>query len=312
MNIAKISLLLSALTFGLVFNANLSARSKNGSSAEISGCYEVTTMVSGLGINGPDGFAMDKDGNLYVANWGNGIGDNILKITRQGEVSEYLKGLSAPDGLVFDNDSNLFISNFATGIITKVAADGVKTEFARGLSNPRALVFDKRGNLYVSNHGNGKGSTVSRITPDGVVSTFASGFDAPLGLVFDAKGNLYVSNYNSGIINKVSSKGVVSEFAKIENAPLARLQYLASDKNENLYVPSYGHNKVYKISPEGKVEIFAGSGIAGGKDGALPDAEFNGPNSIIIDASGIIYISEYNANRIRKITEKNSIVLKIR
>ncbi|MBN2399635.1 MAG: hypothetical protein JXI33_04770 [Candidatus Aminicenantes bacterium] len=304
MNEIRISLLLVVMASGLAFGVNLNGRREKRPAAEISDCQVVTTMVSGFGINGPDGFAMDKDGNLYVANWGNGIGDNILKISKQVEVSEYLKGLSAPDGLVFDDESSLFISNFASGIITKVSANGVRTEFARGLNNPSALVFDKRGNLYVSNHGNGKGRTVSRITPDGVVSTFASGFDAPLGLAFDSKENLYVSNYNSGIIHKVTPQGDVSEFARIGNVPLARLQYLAFDKNGNLYVPSYGHNKIYRISPWRKVDVFAGSGKAGGSDGSLQDAEFNGPNSIVIDPSGIIYISEYNANRIRKITIK--------
>ena len=80
------------------------------------------------------------------------------------------------------------------------------------------------------------------------------------------------------------------------------LQYLIFDKEENLYVPSYGHNKIYVISQKGEVSVFAGTGIAGSTDGPVGSARFNGPNSIAIDASGVIYVSEYNANRIRKIT----------
>ena len=264
----------------------------------------VSTFLTNHGLYGPDGMTFDKEGNLYVANWGYGDGEKIIKISPEGIASIYLTGLSAPDGLVFDNDNNLYISNFASGIINKVNSEGVVSEYASGLNNPSSLIFDDSGNLYVSNHGNGSGTTISKISPDGILSTFASGFDAPLGLVFDKVGNLYVSNYNSGIIHIVFQDGVVKEFAKINNEPLARLQYLVFDRYDNLYVPSYGHNKIYKISQKGKVETYAGTGVRGSKDGSIRDAEFDGPNSIAINEAGDIYISEFNANRIRKITEK--------
>ncbi len=38
----------------------------------------VTTFISGSDLNGPDGFAFDKEGNLFVANWGNGAGSTIF------------------------------------------------------------------------------------------------------------------------------------------------------------------------------------------------------------------------------------------
>lgn len=261
----------------------------------------VSTFITGSGLNGPDGFALDELENLYVANWGNGFGNNVLKITGNGEVSTFASGFSAPDGLVFDNEGNLYVSNFASGIINKVSPDGIKTVFASGLNNPSSLQFDVDGNLYVSNHGNGGGTTVSKITADGIVSTFATGFSAPLGLVFNTAGDLFVSNYNTGIINKISPSGVVSIFASISNDPMALLQYLSFDANGNLYVPSYGHNRIYKINPEGRVSVFAGSFSAGGTNGHVNDARFDGPNSIAITSTGIIYVSEYNTNRIRKI-----------
>ena len=262
--------------------------------------HTVTTIITDSGLNGPDGFALDKKGNLFVANWGGGQGSTVLKITK-GKAKQYISGLKAPDGLVFDKLGNLFISNYADGVINKKTPSGEVTVFAKGLNNPSAMVFDHQGNLYVSNHGGGRGTTVSKISPEGDITTYASGFDAPLGLAFDENNNLYVSNYNSGVVNKISSTQEVSVFAEIPNAPLARLQYLVFDNNENLYVPSYGHNKIYVISSTGEVSIFAGTGIAGSKDGPVNEAQFDGPNSIIIDKEDAIYISEYNANRIRKI-----------
>lgn len=261
----------------------------------------VNTFVTGSGLNGPDGFTLDSAENLYVANWGGGVGHTVLKITPEGEVSVFAEGFSAPDGLAFDNDGNLFVSNYGSDIINKVEPDGTISEFASGFNNPSDLVFDADGNLYVSNHGNANGTTVSKIEPDGTVSTFASGFNGPIGLVFDNDGNLYVSNYSSGIINKVTPAGDVSEYASIPNSPLSRLQYLIFDTEGNLYVPSYGHHKIYIINPAGEVDVFAGTGIPGNTNGSVDSAQFNGPNSIAITDSGVIYVSEYNANRIRKI-----------
>jgi|WetSurMetagenome_2_1015567.scaffolds.fasta_scaffold135336_2 sugar lactone lactonase YvrE len=259
----------------------------------------VSTFLTGSGLNGPDGFAIDTSGNIYVANWGGGTGNNVLKITPGGIVTTFATGFNAPDGLVFDDNSNLYVSNYGSGIINKVNSSGVSTVFATGLINPSSLVFDSQGNLYVSNYG---GNTVSKITPSGSVSTFASGFNAPLGLAFDSEWNLYVSNYNSGVINKVSPSGVVTVFASIPNSPQSRVQYLLFGRTGNLYVPAYGHHKIYKITPGGVISVLAGTGVSGGNNGSLDSATFNGPNSIVMNTLGEIYISEYNANRIRKIS----------
>ncbi|MCP4707409.1 MAG: hypothetical protein GY869_02185, partial [Planctomycetes bacterium] len=95
-----------------------------------SSAQTVSTYISGSGLNGPDGFALDRHGALYVANWGHGAGSTVLKITAAGEVSTHLSGLSAPDGLIFDQSGNLYVSNFASGIINKVTPDGKITVFA--------------------------------------------------------------------------------------------------------------------------------------------------------------------------------------
>jgi len=259
----------------------------------------VSTFLTGSGLNGPDGFALDSSENLYVANWGGGVGTTVLKVTPLAVVTTFNSTLNAPDGLAFDSSGNLFVSNYSTGIINKITPEGVKTVFASGFLNPSALAFDTAWNLYVSNNG---GTTVSKITPDSTVSIFASGFSAPLGLVFDPEGNLYVSNYNSGIIHKVTPTSDVTVFATVPTPNTSRIQYLVRGPSGNLYLPSYGHNKIYKISPAGVVSVFAGTGAAGGNDGPVATATFNGPNSIALTSEGDLYVSEYNANRIRKIT----------
>jgi len=259
----------------------------------------VSTFLTGNGLNGPDGFALDGEQNLFVANWGGGAGTTVLKITPGVVVSTCDSTADAPDGLVFDQSGNLYVSNYNSGIIHKITPAGVKSVFATGLINPSALAFDTAGNLYVSNFGS---TTVSKITPAGAVSTYATGFSGPLGLVFDPLGNLYVSNYNTGKIHKVAPDGTATVFATVPNGSASRIQYLAYGQSGNLYLPSYGHHKIYRISTTGEVSVFAGTGIPGSANGPLDSAQFNGPNSIAMTIQGDLYISEYNANRIRKIT----------
>jgi len=259
----------------------------------------VSTFLTGNGLNGPDGFALDAGQNLYVANWGGGSGTTILRITPDTLVTPFDSTSDAPDGLAFDQSGNLYVSNYNSGIIHKITTAGAKIVFATGLINPSALAFDTAGNLYVSNHGS---TTVSKITPDGMVTTFANGFSKPLGLVFDPQGNLYVSNYSTGIVHKVLPDGTTSVFATVPNGQTSRIQYLVRGQSGNFYLPSYGHHKIYRITSTGEVSVYAGTGVPGSTNGSLDSAQFNGPNSIALTNLGDLYVSEYNANRIRKIT----------
>jgi len=117
-------------------------------------------------------------------------------------------------------------------------------------------------------------------------------------LTFDNFGNFYVANNSTGIIDKVNRTGQVSFFAKIPGV----ISYLAySKKSGKLYVAFFTCNNIYVIDNSGKTELLSGKGTAGYKDGSLNEAQFHEPNSIIVSDNGDIYVSEFSANRIRKI-----------
>jgi hypothetical protein len=69
-----------------------------------------------------------------------------------------------------------------------------------------------------------------------------------------------------------------------------------------LYVTCFTCNNIYVVANGGETSLFSGNGVAGNKDGSLKEAQFNAPNSIAITNKGDIYVSEFSANRIRKIT----------
>lgn len=130
---------------------------------------------------GPEGLALDAQGNLYVADFG---GYRIRKITAAGVVST-LAG---------------------TGNTGYKDGPGSTAE----LNSPTGICVDKQSNVYFADITN---NCIRKITPDGVVSTLAGSatagsangpvatarFENPTGLTIDANGILYVTEVSTYI-----------------------------------------------------------------------------------------------------------------
>jgi len=142
---------------------------------------------------GPFGVAVDRSGNVYVAD---SFNNSIRKVTPAGVVST-LAGNGFPG-----------------------TADGSGP--AAQFSSPYGVAVDGSGNVYVADTDN---NTIRKVTPAGVVSTlagtagaagFADGtgaaaqFDYPWGVAVDGSGDVYVADYSNNTIRKISPAGVVS------------------------------------------------------------------------------------------------------
>jgi DNA-binding beta-propeller fold protein YncE len=133
----------------------------------------------------PTFLAVDRSGDLYVANKGGGT---ISKIAAGGRVSTFASGLAEPAGLAFDDRGNLYVANADNGKVSKITASGSVSHFVdvrepqkvidwRGdprrlitrYARPAGLAFDRAGNLYAADQQN---DAISKITPDGSVSVF--------------------------------------------------------------------------------------------------------------------------------------------
>lgn len=135
-------------------------------------------------FNKPAGIALDRQGNLYVAELYN---HRIRKITAAGIVSTY------------------------AGNGTQGFADGEAA--AAQFYSLTDVVIDAKGNLYVADS-----HRIRKITPGGQVSTiagdtapgFADGegnqarFSYPTGLGIDASGDIYVADKQNNRIRKIS------------------------------------------------------------------------------------------------------------
>jgi sugar lactone lactonase YvrE len=245
-------------------------------------------------LNGPDGIAMDANGNLFIANWGKkGDGTTVVRITAKGEESVFLDELKAPDGVTFDHHGALYVSCFGSGEVIRV--DGNKTPeiTASGLDHPSDLKFSANGDLFVSSFGNFNGTKVYRIKPDKTVETFLDSLKIPLGLAF-RRNVLYVSTFGDNKIFTIDANRKKSVFAQLPSHAPGYFQYLAFDKQGNLYCPSYGHNTIYRISPTGIV------GQLQLKDHQGNPITLKGPNSIVI-VDDVLYFTEFNTDSLYKV-----------
>ncbi|HEY1791373.1 MAG TPA: hypothetical protein VGG34_00530, partial [Opitutaceae bacterium] len=251
-----------------------------------------------------------------------------------------------PYAVALDSSGNAYVTDEATNSIRKVTPAGVVTTFAgqngtagtadgTGTSAqfyaPAGIVIDSGGNLFVADSGN---QTIRKVTPAGVVTTFAGSpgktgsldgtgtaatFGGPSGMGIDGSNNIYVSDEISDVIRKITPQGVVTTIAGAvgiagsADGPGSGARFnspygLTADPAGNVYVADSINNTIRAITPAGVVSTLAGKlNSFGSVDGTGNAAEFYYPVAVSVDGSGNLYVTDYNNNTIRKVTQAGAV-----
>jgi sugar lactone lactonase YvrE len=205
-------------------------------------------------FDGPIGVAVDKQGNIFVADSYN---DRIRKISTDGNVTTiagagspgFSDGSAAeasfdtPCGVAVDEEGNVFVADTGNRSVRRITplgevatvagsaqpgADGQPDEI--GFSRPIALAVTHDDFLFVADAGRGQ---IIRITPEGQPSVYAgigtgygegqkARFNGPAGLAIDRDGNLYVAdsqNYLVRLVSPAASRGDAAKSADAGTAP---------------------------------------------------------------------------------------------
>ena len=193
----------------------------------------------------PIGIAVDKQGNIYVADNANEV---IRKISLSGNVIT-MAGSPGKNG-------------FADGFGASAMFD-----------NPQGLAVDELGNVYVADVNNNR---IRKITSYGVVTTIAGNsmvghtdgtgaaatFAGPTGVATDFYGNIYVADATGQCIRKITPNGLVSTLAgstiTIQGYvdwpdSLARFAFptgIATDPEGEIFVADNINNRIRRIIPQ--------------------------------------------------------------
>lgn len=143
-------------------------------------------------------------------------------------------------------------------------------------------------------------------------------FSQTEGIAVDVLGNIYVADADANRVRKIAVNGVISTFAGTgisgfagdggpANAALLNQPYgLALDEAGNLYIADLGNGRIRKVSVNGNIQTIAGGGSLPQGQSALggpaTDAAFTAPRNVAVDPDGTLYISDFGANIVYRVS----------
>jgi sugar lactone lactonase YvrE len=238
------------------------------------------------------------------------------------------------DDCVFKVDLSGNLTLIAGNSRVGFSGDGAAANQAQ-LYNPGGLAVDNQGNIYIADSGNNR---IRKVTPsNGLISTIAgqptAGYSGdtnaatsaqlnnPQGLAVDSSGNLYIADAGNHAIRKITvATGVITTIAGTgfagtsvdgQTATSAQLNNplaVGIDSLGNVYIADSNNHKIRSIIG-GIMNTVAGTGVPGysGDFGLAKVAQLNLPTQVNVDPNGVIYITDYNNQRVRKVAQSGII-----
>lgn len=230
------------------------------------------------------------------------------------------------NGPTFTYDTVYAVSTYAGGLAGNKDGTGINAQF----QYPVGICSDPGGNLYVTDRDN---YSIRKIAPGGVVSTIAGSgtqgykdgqadtaqFNSPMDICRDGQGNLYITDLGNYEIRRLTTSGNVSTFAGTiqaqgyadgtgSAAQFQDVMGICMNAGGTFDITDFGSAVIRSMTAAGDVGTLAGFPYAqGSQDGTGQSARFSYPYGICADKAGNLFVTDYGASKILKITASGTV-----
>ena len=258
-------------------------------------------------LDHPHGLAVDRAGNVYIADTGN---DRVRMVDAAGTITTVA----------------------GTGDARSSGDSGPAVRAA--LNSPVDVTIGAGGEIYVAES---DGRRVRRIDDNGRISTVAGtgteGFSGDNGPATQARldfplavathgGDLYIADATNRRIRRVDPDGTITTVVgtgEIGNegdgglatsAELTTPDGIAMSPSGVLYIADHDDQRVRAVDTTGIITTVAGTGAAGfaGDGGAAVQAKLAQPQAVLAAPDGSVYVADAGNERIRRIRPDGTIV----
>ena len=257
--------------------------------------------ASGASIDAPMGVAVDRAGNILIAETGH---HRIRSIAADGRIAT-VAGTGAPG----------------------VGPDG-KSASATPLRQPQGVCAGAQATFYVADTANHR---VLAVGPDGRVVLAAGNsvpgysgdegpargaqLNQPAACALDPNGNLLIADTLNHRVRRVTPAGAIATVAGSGTAgvsgdegpaTLARLSApagVAVDSAGAIYISDTGNHRIRQVTPDGIIHTIAGGDTSGfsGDGGSARAALLDSPGGLAVDSAGNLYFADTRNDRVRRL-----------
>ena len=266
-------------------------------------------------VDKPEGVAVDKSGDLFIADSANNVvrevnaqTDDITTIAGNGTAGYSGDGgpataaeLSDPSGVVVNGSGDLFIADSANNVV-------------RELNLKTGIITTIAGNGTQGYRGDGGPATAAELS-------------GPDGLALDGSGDLFIADSANNVVREVNAKtGDITTIAGTgtggysgdnESATAAEMSdpsSVAVDSAGDVFIADTDNNVIREVNAKtGDITTIAGTGTGGysGDNESATAAELSTPQGVAVDGSGHLFIADSGYTVIREVNLNTGIITTI-
>ena len=251
----------------------------------------------GGGFSEPAGVALDKNGNVYVADEFNSAVKMIPSGCQAAAcVATLGGGFQMPVSVAVDSLGTVFVADFEASAIQVIPSGCVTaacvTTIGGGFADPEGVAIDGHGTVYVAD---GDYAAIKAIPPGcqaaACVTSLGGGFSGPDAVAVDPSGTVYVTDFNVGLVKAIPPGCLAAACVTTVGSGFVEPEGVAIDGNGTVFVSEEPTDMV-KVVPPGCVSAGCVTLLGSG---------FSGPEGLAVDGAGNVYVADHFNNAVKEI-----------